>query len=124
MMMSQIASHGVRKYVAPSQIHARAILGEAPSIVITSPRVDRNRDRAIPERLRRSGGGRRASARGVSRGSGGWMWRRWRHSDGSTKNRGPLGTNGPNGSFSLWGSLPWFKRGGTELRFLDDPRPG
>ncbi len=37
---------------APSIVIARALPGEAPSIVITSPRPDRDKDRAMPERLR------------------------------------------------------------------------
>jgi len=40
------------RYIDFAQVKTRAAAGEAPSITITTPRVDWDRDRAIPERLR------------------------------------------------------------------------
>jgi hypothetical protein len=45
--------NGTIKHLPPSHLMAKAgIGGELPSIIITSPAVDRENDRAIPERLR------------------------------------------------------------------------
>lgn len=40
------------RYIDFAQVKTRAATGEPPSIIITTPRVDWDRDRAIPERLR------------------------------------------------------------------------